>query len=455
MTRRQPFVDALFFATVATVTFEKVHWSVGGDLALSDVLSALFLVAFALGRIERLDGRFARSAVVTFAFFLAFLAVYLLGFFNLETATSLAQWGKGMIKFLLHFGFLFAAVALVARRSERFYWSALAAFCGGVVVNALYGVLQLGVAQTTGGNLDAAVLSPITGGASQINIYGAVEGANVYRPNALTGDPNHLAIELLVPLLVLLPIYLRLERGHRLRIPLLLTLTLLFLLELATFSRSGMLGLLCGLLVLVVPYRHLFVRPRFLVPLGAIFVFVLVFVSQRAGFFEEVLRTRVDTSGRGTSTHFVVYEFIPDVLSQHPLFGLGLNNFSVYYEFVTGRDNFGPHSFYVALFVESGIIGALLFLAFIAYLFHRLAVGRAIGRGLSAAGDGLAARVRPLEWGLTAALVGTMASNLFYLTMSFYYFYVFAGLAIVAPAVFGQRLRAYRRTQPRTARRRP
>jgi hypothetical protein len=26
----------------------------------------------------------------------------------------------------------------------------------------------------------------------------------VYRPNALTGDPNHLAIELLVPLLVLL-----------------------------------------------------------------------------------------------------------------------------------------------------------------------------------------------------------------------------------------------------------
>ena len=45
---RQPFVDGLFFATVATVTFEKVHWSVGGDLALSDVLTFLFLAAFAL-----------------------------------------------------------------------------------------------------------------------------------------------------------------------------------------------------------------------------------------------------------------------------------------------------------------------------------------------------------------------------------------------------------------------
>jgi len=442
LTRRQPFVDALFFATIATVTFEKLHWNFGSDLSLSDVLTALFLVAFALGRLERLDGRFTRSAAVTFAFFLAFLAVYLLGFFNLETATALAQWAKGMVKFSLHFLFVFAAVALVARRGERFYWWALGVFCGGMVFNALYGVLQLGVAQTTGANLDATVLSPITGGASQINIYGAVEGANVYRPNALTGDPNHLAIEILIPLLVLLPIYLRLERGHRLRIPLMLTLMLLFVIELATISRSGMLGLLCGLLVLVVPYRHLLLRPRFLLPLAGVGLAVLVFVAQRADFFETVIRSRVDTGGKGTSTHFVVYEFIPQVLSQHPLFGLGLNNFAVYYEFVTGRDNFGPHSFYVALFVETGIVGAILFLVFLGYVFQRLAVGRAVGRALSAAGDGLAARVRPLEWGLTAALVGTMASNFFYLTMSFYYFFVFVMLAIVAPVVFGRRLSA-------------
>ena len=38
---------------------------------------------------------------------------------------------------------------------------------------------------------------------------------------------------------------------------------------------------------------------------------------------------------------------------------------------------------------------------------------------------------------MTAALVGTMAANVFYLTMSFYYFYVFAMLALAAPAVFG------------------
>ena len=45
------------------------------------------------------------------------------------------------------------------------------------------------------------------------------------------------------------------------------------------------------------------------------------------------------------------------------------------------------------------------------------------------AADPLSARLRPLAWGMTAALVATLAANVFYLTMTFYYFYVFATLA--------------------------
>ena len=51
-----------------------------------------------------------------------------------------------------------------------------------------------------------------------------------------------------------------------------------------------------------------------------------------------------------------------------------------------------------------------------------------------------AARVTPLAWGMTAALAGTLAANLFYLTMSFYYVYVFAALALALPIVFGRGL---------------
>jgi O-antigen ligase len=441
---RSPVVDVLFFAVVFTVTFAKVQWSSVGTLWLSDVITALFLLAFALHRLERFDGRLTRCAFVVGGFFVAFLVVYLLGFFNLDTAQSLAQWSKGMVKFVLHFLFLVAALALVARKGERFYWLTLGVFCAGVGANALYGVAQLAVAELTGGNLDAAFVQPITGGASRINVFGAIEGASVYRPNALTGDPNHLGIELLVPLLVLLPIYLRLEKGHRWRWPLLAGLAFGLLVELATLSRSGLLGLACGMAVLLVPYRRKLLSAQFLAPLAGVCVLVLAFVAVRADFFEQVLRSRLDTGGRGASTHFVVYDFIPDVLSQHPLLGLGLNNFSVYYEFVTGRTNFGPHSFYVALFVETGLVGALLFVVFVCYLFRRLGLARSIGRGLAAAGDAVSARVRPLAWGLTAALVGTLAANAFYLTISFNYFYVVALLAIAPPAVFGPRLAALR-----------
>jgi O-antigen ligase len=214
--------------------------------------------------------------------------------------------------------------------------------------------------------------------------------------------------------------------------------------DLATLSRSGLLGLFCGFLVLAIPYRRMLLRPQFLVPVGVLLLGLAYFVAQRADFFTQVLSSRLSTEGRGADTHLVVYSFIPDVLAQNPLFGLGLNTFSVYYEFQTGKTNFGPHSFYVASFVEYGLVGTLVFAAFLVYLFRRASLTRKIGRQLAAAGDPLAARIRPLGWGLTAAIVSTMVSNVFYLTMSFYYFYVLALLAIAAPAALAHHLETRR-----------
>ncbi len=197
-----------FLATLFACTFEKVHWELGVSVSLADLLASLFLVAYAILSRPRVP----QTSAIVLGFFAAFLLVYLSGFYNLETAQALAQFTKGMVKFVIHFLFLAVGVAWLYRRGTSYYWRALAWFCGGIAANAAYGVVQLLVAQV-GGNLDSWTVSPITGGASQINIYGAVEGASVYRPNALTGDPNHLAIMLIVPLLVLTPIYLRLERG--------------------------------------------------------------------------------------------------------------------------------------------------------------------------------------------------------------------------------------------------
>ncbi|MDX6513896.1 MAG: O-Antigen ligase [Gaiellaceae bacterium] len=434
--------DWLLLATAFCITWEKVHWNVAGAVSLADVLTILFLVSFTADRLAARDARTTRTVLIVLAFLAAFLLVYLIGFYNLETKQALDQFGKGLIKFVLHFLFLAAGVAHLARRGRGFYWRSLAAFVGGLTANAAYGVLQL-LAARAGHNLDQTFLAPLTGGASSINVYGAINGANVYRPNALTGDPNHLGIMLDVPILVLAPIYVRLERGHRLRVPLAVLLGFLLLVELATLSRSGLLGLLAGFLVLVAPYRRFVFSRVLLWPVAGVVVVVGAVVWSRRHFFATVLRSRVQTGGSSTSAHFGVYDFVPQVLHSHPLFGLGLNNFSVYYEFVTGKTNWGPHSFYVSLIVETGLVGTVLFAAFLRWLFIRLRDTRRLGRGLAALGDPLAARVRPLAWGLTAALVGTMAANAFYLTMQFYYFYFFAALALAAPVVFADvRVRA-------------
>ena len=436
-----------FLATLFSVTFEKVHWNIAGTVSLADIVAVGFLVSYACARIVRGDLRLPRTSQAVIVFLLAFLLVYLIGYFNLDTAQAVAQFGKGMVKFVIHFLFLVLGVAYLARRSERLYWEALGVFTAGIVVNAAYGIIQL-LAARSGANLDSYWLSPLTGGASSINVYGAIEGASVFRPNALTGDPNHLGVMLIVPLLTLTPLYLRLERGHPWKLRLGLVLGFLFLVELTTLSRSGLLGLLVGVVVLA-PYRRFLGGRAFWLPLAGVAVILALVVFSRFGYFERLIKSRFETGGNSTNAHFGVYDFVPQTLHSHPLFGLGLNNFSVYYEAVTGKTNWGPHSFYVALIVETGLVGTIVFACFLLYLFLRLGTARSLGRALAAQGDPAAARVRPLAWGMTAALAGTMAANLFYLTMSFYYFFVFATLALALPVVFGRRLREAPAAAPR------
>src|SRR5437879_2036070 len=140
----------LFLATLFCVTWEKVHWEIAGSVGISDVLTILFLIAFAF---EWGRPRFPRTTVTVLAIFAGLLVIYLVGFFNIETKDSLDQWSKGMVKFVLHFLFLGAGVAYLSRRSVAFYWRAVAALTAGLVVNGVYGVLQL-LAARGGTNLD-------------------------------------------------------------------------------------------------------------------------------------------------------------------------------------------------------------------------------------------------------------------------------------------------------------
>ncbi len=112
-------------------------------------------------------------------------------------------------------------------------------------------------------------------------------------------------------------------------------------------------------------------------------------------------------TGGSTRVHLEIYELLPPVIDQHPLFGLGLNTFSSYYEFVTGKSNWGPHSYYVALLTETGIVGdgGLPLLPRLPLPPARSAPPARPARSRRPASRPRRASARS-AWGLTAALVG-------------------------------------------------
>ena len=289
--------------------------------------------------------------------------------------------------------------------------------------------MQLIVQVGAGINLDNIVVKGITLGLSNpngINVYGQVGGtANIYRINALTGDPNHMGVMLCVPLLMLLPYWLAAPR-ERLRVG--LVLAFLFAVQVLTLSRSAALGDIVGLLVLFPLIRPYLPRLRTIVDHAC----VLAAGAVLAGYLGSELHPHRDQRPRqpqrqGTQVHFQFYSLVPPALNPHPLFGMGFNTFAVFYQSITGQANFSPHSFWIATLVETGMVGLTVYLAYFGWLLaNAFAFGRSSDPDAARIGDGL-----------LAAMLGTAAANFFYLTMQFSYFFVVAALAVSGAMLFG------------------
>ena len=422
-------LDWLLLLTLSVLTFEKIRWETS-DLTLTwtNLLATAFVVVFLVDRIRRRDPMLHPAAITLAGFMLAFLAVYLAGYFDLQDKAALAYWLKGLGSWGIHFLYLILGVAHRVRRGRPLFVRAVVAFTAGLVVNSIYGIIQLGLAVSAGINLDRLVVGPLTagqGGVGGINVFGTVSGSqNVYRINALTGDPNHLGVMLCVPLMLLLPYYLGDRKGRR-RLGLLLLF--MFIVQILTLSRSAALGDIAGLIVLLPVLRRYLPSARTIgIGLGSILAGLAILYAS-SHFVRAVVAARTQLHGGSTQTHLQFYQLVPPALDPHPLFGMGFNTFAVFYQFVTGRTDFGPHSAWIAILVETGLVGMAVYLAYFGYL---LASAAAIRR----ANDPDISR---LGYGLLAALVATAAANLFYLTMTFDYFFALALLAVAGAAMFG------------------
>jgi O-antigen ligase len=424
------WLDMLMLLSIATATWMMVRIDSVVHLTYSDILITLFLAAFLLDRLDRRDLRMHPAAWATAGFMLVFFAVYLCGFFDLSVRQATGYWAKGVLDWMIHALFLVFMVAHLARRGRPLYERTIRWFIGGIVIVAVYGVAQLGAKIAAGINLDNIVVKGITFGLGHptgINVYGQVGGtSNIYRVNSLTGDPNHLGVMLCVPLLLLLPRYLSDRRGQR-RLGLLLVF--LLTVQALTLSRSAALGDIVGLLVLSPTIVPRLPRPRTLLLALGVPIAALLLLYASSSFVRTVISSRTNVNGSGVKTHFEFYSLVGPALDPHPLFGMGYNTFAVFYQFLTGKSDYGPHSFWVATLVETGVVGLAVYLAFFAWVM-------ACALAMRHAAD---PDRRLLADGLVAALAATVAANFFYLTMGFDYFYVVlllvvAGYALFAPA---------------------
>ena len=230
---QERIVTGLFFASLFVATFEKVHWNVAGNVGLNDITTVLFLIAYVATERRPLP----RTSAIVLGFFAAFALVYLAGFWNIDTQQGLTQFWKGMAKFVIHSP-SWSRRSPISRSAASGSTGARSA--GSRRLRRELRLRDPPARRPLGGHsLDHLILNPLTGGAASINIYGTINGQSIYRVNALTGDPNHLGVMLIVPLLMLTPVYLRMPRGHRLKGWLAVLLAFLLLIEIATLSRSG------------------------------------------------------------------------------------------------------------------------------------------------------------------------------------------------------------------------
>jgi O-antigen ligase len=430
-------LELLFLWPILTVTWATVRLDTSlVSLTYSDLLISLFLAAFAWDRLRRRDTSLHRSAAAVTGFMLVFLAVYLCGYFDLQTKQAVSFWVKGIGAWLAHALFLICGVALLARGGRRLYVRTVRWFTAGIAICSAYGVVQLAAQAGAGINLDRIVVGTLTlghGKTTGINVYGQVSGtSNIYRINALTGDPNHLGVILCVPLLMLLPYYLAHPRGRRRIGGLLLFLAAV---QVLTLSRSAALGDLVGLVILLPWIRPILPRTRTIAAAFAGLAGLAAVAYSASHFVQTVVHSRTNFSGRGTLVHFQFYQLVPPALDPNPLFGMGFNTFAVFYQYVTGKADFSPHSFWIATLVETGMVGLVVYLAWFAYLtLCAVAVGRSTDEDAARFGSGL-----------LAALAATAAANFFYLTMQFSYFFVVAMLVVSGALLFAPARVAERR----------
>jgi O-antigen ligase len=203
----------------------------------------------------------------------------------------------------------------------------------------------------------------------------------------------------------------------------------------ATLSRSGWLGLLVGLVLLffLLPERR-----RQLAAIAGVVALVLL-VAGVAGPISARLAPHAMGPWEMLASRWRVWTAATAITADHPLFGVGLDNFRAYYPLYSVRPSGidHAHNLFLNIFAERGIFGFLSFINVVVAYF--LTVGKVLRR----ANSGLP---RAFSAGLIASFAGYLVHSLFdvsyYDTQVLFLVWILIGLAGALPNVTASAIQA-------------
>lgn len=253
---------------------------------------------------------------------------------------------------------------------------------------------------------------------------------STFRANGLFNDPNILGGFLGATLPLLLALALRARSAGQLAVgwgSLALTFTALLL----TLSRSGFLAAVAGIGVFLACRPTLLRDGRlvaFSVSALAIGVSLAAAVGVRALLLVARLASSFASHDYSARQHEAAFWFAWRCVLEHPLTGIGLNNFGIRYSLAVEPSSpaMMSHNAFLTWFAETGLLGGSLFVLLIAGIFlclHR--ASKAIEESGDA--DSVVAWLVPAFTGCLAAIV---VSNLLYDFSLRSFVWVLCGLAL-------------------------
>jgi O-antigen ligase len=281
------------------------------------------------------------------------------------------------------------------------------------------------------------------GGFAVAKLMNIVGDTNDYRLTGPVGDPNFFAQVMVV--LTLLGVE-RLLHDKNLLVKIIAGacaavsgLTVVF-----TFSRGAVVALVFSLIIFFWIYR---LKPMQMLVVLVLGMVLLLFVP--GSFFDRILtikdvlpsnngsiNVRQDPAiqGRASENLTAWAMFV-----QHPLMGVGLNNFPSLYQDYTksiglapSANQRSPHNLYLEVASESGIVGLSVFLLMLGLAFRAIVAARK--KFMEAGMDDYA----HLVTGFAIAFGGYLLSALFVHAAYPRYFYLLLGIAYALPLIFEQ-----------------